>query len=487
MSREALGEDLLMKGKSTSQPNLQAFPMLLHETVYVGVDIGKMSHVAGFVSPTLLSRHQRFEACPALSFDNSREGFRTLVDRISTYVPITQVYAVLEVTGHYHRALLQYLQEMDIPVYVLHVQKRQKGLLKTDKRDALGLANHLYNQLEKGIQLGDPLQVVRRLAPPTPAAAQLRGMVQHRQELIAESTQRKNKLTAICDEVFPEFTQVMHDPNGPTALVFRERFPTPVALATASLSALQEARGKTRMLSGAKLLELQRLAAATIGSRDAARLRGLLFEQHQLIEEYHLIRRHLESLESEMMQVVEHSREGQILTSIPGIGPLQAAILVALIGTIANFEKPAQLKSYCGWVPAISQSGTTLDQVRLSPRGARLLKPTIYLAVWKAIRMDCEWARLYERLVPIKCRYDEKRRAYIGRGRVIGRIAGQMLSVAYTLLKQDQETVSRLSPDASLPEPVLYDPAIHRKHRAGQYQTPLSGQKPSKLIELPPL
>jgi len=141
-----------MRGKGKARPDLQAMPMLLHETLYVGIDIGKLTHVAGFVSPTLLSRHQRFEACPALSFDNSREGFRALVDRISAYVPFTQVYAVLEVTGHYHRALLQYLQELDIPVYVLHVQKRQKGLLKSDKRDALGLANHLYNQLESAIR-----------------------------------------------------------------------------------------------------------------------------------------------------------------------------------------------------------------------------------------------------------------------------------------------------------------------------------------------
>jgi transposase len=474
-----------MKGKAKTGPELQGIPMLPHETLYVGVDIGKASHVGGFVSPTLLFRHQRFESCPALSFENSREGFRALVDRISLYVPLTQVYVVVEVTGHYHRALLQYLQELDITVYVLHVQKRQKGLLKTDKRDALGLANMLYNQLDKGVQMGDPLQVVRRLAPPTPAAVQLRGMVYHRQELITESTQRKNKLTAIYDEMFPEFTQVFHDPNGPTALVFRERFPTPAAIATASLSTLQEARGKTRILSDARLLELQRLADQSIGTKDLARLRGLVFEQQQLIEEYHLIVAHLEALEAEMMQVVEHCREGQILTSIPGIGPLQAAILIALIGNIANFERPAQLKSYCGWVPAIAESGTTLDQARLSPRGSRLLKPTIYLAVWKAIRMDCEWARLYERLIPIKCRYDEKRRAYVGRGRVIGRIAGQMLSVVYALLKSDQETLSKVPLGAALPEPVLYDPEIHRKHRAGQYQSPSSRQRPRKLIELP--
>jgi hypothetical protein len=42
---------------------------------------------------------------------------------------------------------------------------------------------------------------VRRLAPPTEAAAQLHGMVQHREDLIAVRTQRKNNLTAICAEL----------------------------------------------------------------------------------------------------------------------------------------------------------------------------------------------------------------------------------------------------------------------------------------------
>jgi hypothetical protein len=199
----------------------------------------------------------------------------------------------------------------------------------------------------------------------------------------------------------------------------------------------------------------------------------LAYEQQQLIEELKLISSHLEALETEMMRIVEYSREGKILTSIPGFGPLQAAVFIATIGNIANFDRPAQLKSYCGWVPAIAQSGTSLDRAHLSPRGARLLKPGIYLAVLRAIRLDCEWARLYARLVPIKCRYDEKRGTYVGRGRVIGRIAGQMLSVAYTLLKNDQELLAKLAPNAVAPEPELYDPEIHRKHRAGQYQAPL--------------
>jgi transposase len=379
-----------MPHKTPPRSDLLPLPMLALETLYVGIDVGKQAHVAGFIASTLLQRHQRFEHCPALAFDNSREGFRSLIDRIQTYVPLTQVQALLEVTGHYHRALLQYLQELDIPVFVIHVQKRQAGLLKSDKRDALGLANQLCNQLEKGIQVGDPLQAVRRLVPPSEAAASLRGMVQHHYELVAESTQRKNKLTAICDELFPEFTRLLRNPNLPTALALRERFPTPADLAVASFWELRAARGRTCSVSDAKLQELQRLAVQSIGTKDPARVRGLVVEQKQLIRELRLIADHLAQLETEIAQVVEGSREGQILTSIPGIGPQAAATLIAMIGSIANFDRLAQLKSYVGWVPKVAQSGSSLDWTRLSPRGVRQMKQTMYLIVWRAIQWDAE-------------------------------------------------------------------------------------------------
>jgi transposase len=236
-----------MAKRAPQHPDLKAVPMLLNESLYIGIDIGKGKHVAGFLSRTLLERHDHFEACPALVFENSREGFRLLIER----------------TGHYHRALEQYLQELDVPVYVMHVQSRPAGMLKTDKRDALTLANQLYSQLELGVQVANKSQLIRRVVPPTEAAAQLKGLIRHRYELIRESTRRKNKLTAICDEVFPELTRVVKDPNALVALALREKFPTPQALATASLTTLQQIRGGARSLSDVKLLELQRLAAAS--------------------------------------------------------------------------------------------------------------------------------------------------------------------------------------------------------------------------------
>lgn len=125
----------------------------------------------------------------------------------------------------------------------------------------------LYNQLEKGIQMGDPLQAVRHLVAPTEAVAQLCGIVRHHYELIAESTERKNKLTVICDELFPELTRLLRNPNLPTALALRERFPTPADLAAATFWELRAARGRTCNVSDAKLQGLQRVAAQSIGTK----------------------------------------------------------------------------------------------------------------------------------------------------------------------------------------------------------------------------
>ena len=197
-----------MANSARSYAALKDQPMLPHESIYIGVDIGKFKHVAGFVSKTLLERHKQFVSCPAFLFEQSREGFRAFVERIHAYCPLEQCFILMEQTGHYHRPLLQYLLELDTPVYVMHVQSRKSGMLKSDKRDALGLGNHLYNQLELGVQVEDKLQVVRRATPPSEAAAQLKGLMRHRYELVNEATQRKNKLTAICDEIFPELTQI---------------------------------------------------------------------------------------------------------------------------------------------------------------------------------------------------------------------------------------------------------------------------------------
>jgi transposase len=475
----------MAKRTTAHRPDLQAIPQLLHEPIFIGIDVGKARHVAGFVSATLLERYQRFEACPALAFENAREGFQALVERLRNYAPLEHRTVLMEKTGHYHRALLQYLQEMDIPVYVMHVQERPKGIMKTDKRDALNLANHLYNQLGLGVQVSDKAQLVRRAVPPTTAAGQLRGLIRHRYELVRETTQRKNKLIAICDELFPEMTRVLKNPNSLTALAFREQLPTPAALATASLQRLSAIRGKAFIVGDAKLLELQQLAAQSIGTKDLTRQRGLVLEQTQLIQELRLLQEHIEQLEDEIKVIVAPAREGIILSSM-GIGPIQVATIIATIGAIENFPNAGALKSYFGWAPSVVQSGKTLDWTGQTRGGLRTIKQMMFLIVAHVITQDTEWAHLYERLVQAKCPYDERRQTRVGKLRVIGRVAGQMIETMYALLTQDAEVLSKVPPGKEPPPPLLYDADLHRRHREGHYQPLKRSPRPPVLTLLPP-
>src|SRR5215470_5081439 len=103
----------------------------------------------------------------------------------------------------------------------------------------------------------------------------------------------------------------------------------------------------------------------------------------------------------------------------------------------------------------------------------------------RATTLDCEWARIYQRLLPRLCTYDERTRDYRGKKKVIGRIAGQMASMIYALLKTDQETLSQTPSGEVPPPPMLYDPAIHRKHREGSYRSLKPNTEPRRIVQLP--
>lgn len=426
----------------------------------LGIDIGKETHVAGFISWSLLAKHRRFNACPAISFGNSRTGFEMLLTAMKARAPLGQCAVLLEKTGHYGFALEQFLQQHNIVIYKIHVQKRL-AKRKTDKRDALFLANALYNQMVLGARTDDSAEI-RRLIPPTEAATQLRTLVQRRAELTSDITARKNKLTAICDELFPEMTQVFADPNRIAALNIREKYPTPVDVMSASINELLLCRARTRPSRQALLL-LQQLAKTTIGTTSQARIFGLSLEQKQLIAELRLLQAHIEAIEVEIEKIITASREGKIIASIPPIGPTQAAILLAAIGNIGNFERTSRLRGYCGWAPVESQSGSSLDSVKLDRGGNRLLKQTMYLVGWAAVRTDTEWKTIYDRLVPLKCRWDDRTQTYRGKNKVMGRICGQIIGVIFTLLRRDYDLLASLGPGDQVPDPVLYD---REKHRA---------------------
>jgi hypothetical protein len=255
-------------------------------------------------------------------------------------------------------------------------------------------------------------------------------------------------------------------------------------MATAPLSALCALRAHN-LPGNAKLARLQELAGQTIGARDVVSQRALAFEQSVLIEELLMLQRHAAKPDVQMDAIVANSREGQILTSVPGIGTQTAAVLIAAIGNVLNFPTDGHLKAYLGWSTQQIQTGTTMDRARLSPTGTRATRSLLYLAVGNAMQKDCQFADLYQRLVPKKCSYDERKQDYVGKTKVIGTVAGRMISMLYMLLRSDAELLASVPPDMEPPAPKLYDYAVHKAHAAGGYVPAKQRPKPARIVRLP--
>lgn len=432
---------------------------------FVGIDIAKKSHSAGFISRKLLMKHRRFESCPTFTFKNTREGFVALLKQMERHSSLDNIAVLIERTGHYHRALEEFLLDNNIVVYEIHAHQRMLSS-KTDKLDSLALANALYNQIELHVQLHDSLLYAHQVYRHGDEAICLRALMNRRDDLIRERTRRKNRLTSILDETFPEFTQILKDPNGQVALTIRERFETREDIANASLEDLKACRGRGYQPGVAKLVELQQLARTSIGA--TSRVNSLVLDKRQLIEELRMIEKHIDEIERKINDVLEASRTGMILLSMPAMGTIDAAMIIAAIGNIKNFPSSAKLRGYFGWAPKRTQTGTSKDSTSLNrAAGLRYMKQTMYMLAWRAVDHDSEWKDLYNRLVLDKCVYDMAKKKYRGKNKVIGRVIGQIINMIYSFLKRDAEIIEKYGYDDA-PPPVLYDRAIHRTHRLSQ-------------------
>ncbi len=60
--------------------------------------------------------------------------------------------------------------------------------------------------------------------------------------------------------------------------------------------------------------------------------------------------------------------------TIPGIGPILGAVLVAEIGDVTRFARPEQLTSWAGLTPKHHESDTKVHRGRITKQGSRLVR-----------------------------------------------------------------------------------------------------------------
>ena len=77
---------------------------------------------------------------------------------------------------------------------------------------------------------------------------------------------------------------------------------------------------------------------------------------------------------------------GELLASMPGIGPRTSARILAGIGDGSAFATGSKLAAYAGLAPVTRQSGTSLAGESRSRRGGHRLKNAMFLAAFASLR-----------------------------------------------------------------------------------------------------
>ena len=83
-----------------------------------------------------------------------------------------------------------------------------------------------------------------------------------------------------------------------------------------------------------------------------------------------------------------NSADARLIMSIPGVGPIVAACVVAQVGDIKRFSSAAKLCSYSGLVPRVHMSGQSRRSGGITRTGRRSLRWAMGLAAMSACRVN---------------------------------------------------------------------------------------------------
>ena len=117
-----------------------------------------------------------------------------------------------------------------------------------------------------------------------------------------------------------------------------------------------------------------------------------------LVREIRSLEKAIKELDKGIEDIVQTLPEYQCLTSIPGIGPVYAAGIIAEIGQIERFDSQAKIAKYAGLSWKENQSGKRSSQnTPMIHRGNRFLRYYLVEAANSVKRYLPEYAQFYHK------------------------------------------------------------------------------------------
>lgn len=133
----------------------------------------------------------------------------------------------------------------------------------------------------------------------------------------------------------------------------------------------------------------------------------------------------IKRLEREICELGKRLAGHDSLTSIKGIGPYSASVLLSIIGDVKDFADEDKLASYFGMVPRVADSNRTEHHGPITKRGPRLGRLVLVQCTLTAKRFSPYLRQYYERI--------KGRR---GAGKALIATARKLLGIIYRTLKE---------------------------------------------------
>ena len=324
----------------------------------------------------------------------------------------------MEATGHYWYPIYSFLKAKGYTIYVINpiqsdsLRKMYIRQTKNDSIDSFLIAEVIrFGQFTTTSMADENILSMRQLC-------------RYRDSVISSRTEIKLRISTIMEQIFPEYEKQFSSLWLSTSMGILEKYLTPENIENAPIDELFEIiKDKSHnKLTIQKAISIKEAAADTFGIKIAQD--AFSFQLKQLIDRINFLDKQIEALDTEIIKYYEQF--DCYLHTIPGIGMIAAATILAEIGDIHRFKSSSALVAFADIDPTVRQSGEfNSTHNHMSKRGSPYLRHAIFLAA-----TTCSFHNS-----PLNAYYKKKR----GQGKhhltATGAVARKLTTVIYAVLR----------------------------------------------------
>ena len=381
----------------------------------VGIDIGKNHHEASIVSP------EGKQIGRSLRFATTHKGADSLMSFIFKNIGNSPCVFGMEATGHYWYPIYSFLKAKGYTIYVINPiqsDSLRKMYIRQTKNDSID--SFLIAEVIRFGQFGTTSMADENILA-------MRQLCRYRDSVISSRTEIKLRIGTIMEQIFPEYEKQFSSLWVSTSIGILEKYLTPENIENAPIDELFEIiKDKSHnKLTMKKAISIREAAADTFGIKIAQD--AFSFQLKQLIDRMNFLDKQIEALDIEIMKYYEQF--DCYLHTIPGIGIIGAATILAEIGDISRFKNSSALVAFAGIDPTVRQSGEfNSTHNHMSKRGSPYLRHAIFLAA-----TTCSFHNS-----PLNAYYKKKRDQGKHHLTATGAVARKLTTIIYAVLRDSK-------------------------------------------------